>query len=501
MTQDMAPSEVKALLKHIFSVQPACITRAYYRENVSEGINTEAEALRVCPPTLMLWGPPGIGKSRIVYEAAREANISEENFMDIRLATLEPVDLRGVPSVEFGRTIYNPPSFFPSGTNEIDEAEKVLPKLEESIKSVPSHRELIETNLISKYRHILENADKQKTGVLFFDELTSAPTDIQIAAYEIILDRKIGQYKLPITWSIVAAGNRVGEVNAAARELPIPLSNRMLHISVKNNRDDWAIWAQENRLSPAVIGFGYTELTKDEKDLQTRGYGAGEKGEGRMPAFLSPRSLEWLDYVDKQIDSGLMDIYNLPEDSNRKRDLELALYRSAIGTGEAALYGFWKTSQRFLLTGREMYDNPKDTTKYYKIIKNGIAKLTPDDIKELGQIKAKLSNARDATVVINDYMNNYSNTLQEYSGPITNTFYPNYLLEMEAVERIRHGTHDDEKFLAAAKGLAENLGNIAQLGIIEGLADTFLKSVPKDKLAEAARTKAAWRRITNEIRH
>ena len=63
------------------------------------------------PQPVMLWGPPGIGKSDIVKAVAQELGI---DLRDIRLSQLDPVDLRGVPAVEDGQTKWATPSFFPT---------------------------------------------------------------------------------------------------------------------------------------------------------------------------------------------------------------------------------------------------------------------------------------------------------------------------------------------------------------------------------------------------
>jgi len=43
---------------------------------------------------VFLWGPPGIGKSSIVAQIAKEKDIG---FIDLRLSLLDPTDLRGIP--------------------------------------------------------------------------------------------------------------------------------------------------------------------------------------------------------------------------------------------------------------------------------------------------------------------------------------------------------------------------------------------------------------------
>ena len=133
------------------------------------------------PPPVMLWGPPGIGKSDIVKSVAQECGIEQR---DIRLAQLDPVDLRGVPTVENGQTKWAVPSFFPT--------------------------------------------EPESAGIIFLDELSAADPSIQVAAYQLLLDRRIGEYKVPPKWIIVAAGNRA-EDNAVSLPISSALANRMMH--------------------------------------------------------------------------------------------------------------------------------------------------------------------------------------------------------------------------------------------------------------------------------
>ena len=159
------------------------------------------------PPPVMLWGPPGIGKSDIVKTVAQALKIG---LQDIRLAQLDPVDLRGVPTVADGQTKWATPSCFPT--------------------------------------------DPKSAGIIFLDELSAADPSIQVAAYQLLLDRCIGEYKVPPKWIIVAAGNRA-EDNAVSLPMSSALANRMMHLELHAEPEEWARWASEHGLDPALIGF------------------------------------------------------------------------------------------------------------------------------------------------------------------------------------------------------------------------------------------------------
>lgn len=177
-------------------------------ETSVKAVIANPELSAAIPPTL-LRGAPGVGKSTIVKSVADKLGIG---FIDVRLAQMERVDVCGLPSVENGTTKWNVPDMMP--------------------------------------------ADPKSTGILFFDELTSSPADVQVAAYSLVLDRKIpnSNYKLPDGWYIVAAGNRTGD-RAVARPLSSALANRFSHYELEANEEDWSDWAVAHNIHPSVTGF------------------------------------------------------------------------------------------------------------------------------------------------------------------------------------------------------------------------------------------------------
>jgi hypothetical protein len=158
---------------------------------------------------VMMWGPPGVGKSQMVSEVAAMHRVP---VIDIRLSQMEPSDLRGIP--------------FRVG-DHVDWA-------------IPS---------------ILPDAGRHgNKGILFLDEITSAPPSVSAAAYQLILDRRLGAYEVPPGWAIFAAGNRQGD-RGVTYAMPAPLANRFSHFDVEANLDDWSQWAYENNIDARLIGF------------------------------------------------------------------------------------------------------------------------------------------------------------------------------------------------------------------------------------------------------
>ena len=178
-----------------------------------------------------IWGPPGVGKSSVIAQLAKERG---EPLVDIRAPLLDPTDLRGIPAVVGDRAEWFPPGFLPRAGD--------------------------------------------KPGVLFFDELNAASPIVQASLYQLILDRKIGEYQLPDGWTIVAAGNREEDRSVVFR-MPDALANRFVHLEFDVSFDDWRAWAIGRKLHPTVIGF-----------LSLRRELLFKRGEGR--SFPTPRSWE-----------------------------------------------------------------------------------------------------------------------------------------------------------------------------------------------------------------
>jgi len=184
-------------------------------EDAVNVIETSAKALMTNPelaftiPSILFRGAPGVGKSSIVRAAADNLKIG---FVDVRLAQMERVDVCGLPSVHDGITEWNVPSFWPR--------------------------------------------DPKSSGIIFFDEITSAPADVQVAAYSIILDRRIpnSNYKLPDGWLIVAAGNRASD-RAVVKTMSSALANRFVHFEIEADAESWCKWAVQHDIAPSVNGF------------------------------------------------------------------------------------------------------------------------------------------------------------------------------------------------------------------------------------------------------
>lgn len=277
----------------------------------------------------MLHGSPGVGKSDIVRQIAKARNIE---LIDLRLSQLDPVDLRGVPSVDTKRhlTTWNAPSFLPTSGE----------------------------------------------GILFLDEINSAPQATQAAAYQLILDRKLGDYTLPDGWAMIAAGNRSTD-RAIVNQMSTALKNRFTHIDYEVNNDDWCQWALDSNIAVEVLGFiRFRPMLLNE--FEQRNESAEERKRVQQlkdaKAFATPRSWQFMSRVVGQQPS---------------KDIEYELYSGIVGEGAAAEFmGYLKYYRDLpnldaLLMAPEKAKIPEEPATLYALATGLAAKATVDNFDRI----------------------------------------------------------------------------------------------------------------------
>ncbi len=166
-----------------------------------------------------LWGAVGVGKSDLAQAVADDLGIE---LRDVRLSLLDPIDLKGFPIPDMDKEVMRwlAADFLPPMT--VKKGNKMVPNMSK--------------------------------GLLFLDEMNSAPPTTQAAGYQLILNRKIGQYTLPEGWHIMAAGNRTSD-RSVVHAQPAALANRFVHLDYDVDLDDWAHWAVNNDIHPDLVGF------------------------------------------------------------------------------------------------------------------------------------------------------------------------------------------------------------------------------------------------------
>ena len=214
-------------------------------------------------PSVMLWGPPGVGKSQCVAELANEIYLmtgKQVSVTDVRLLLFNPIDLRGIPTSDANKefSVWLKPKIF-----DMDESDDVV-------------------------------------NILFLDEISAAPQSVQAAAYQITLDRIIGEHKLPDNCFVIAAGNRVTDKSVAFK-MPKALANRLLHIEIVSDFGSWKKWAVKNGVNSKVTGF-----LSSRRDMLL-----SSEPDSDEVAYPTPRSWEKVSDILNYVDEDIEEVYSL----------------------------------------------------------------------------------------------------------------------------------------------------------------------------------------------
>lgn len=214
-------------------------------------------------PSIMLWGQPGVGKSQAIRQIAsniEKATYKSVKVTDVRLLLFNPIDLRGIPVANSNKTlaVWLKPQIF-----QMDPSENVI-------------------------------------NILFLDEISAAPQSVQSAAYQITLDRTVGEHKLPDNCIVIAAGNRVSD-KSVAYKMPKALANRLLHFNISTAFAEWKKWALHSNIHPLVVGF-----LAERPDLLNTFDSSSES-----LAFATPRSWEMVSNILTNISDDVDEVYSL----------------------------------------------------------------------------------------------------------------------------------------------------------------------------------------------
>lgn len=286
-------------------------------------------------PSVMLWGAPGVGKSQAVRALAnritKETN-KKVNVTDVRLLLFNPVDLRGIPTSDVNKqfSIWLKPKIF-----DMDESDDVV-------------------------------------NILFLDEITAAPQSVQAAAYQITLDRIIGEHKIPDNCIIIAAGNRITD-KSVAYKMPKALGNRLIHFEVYCTIDDWKKWALKNNIDSRIIGFLTQHGDNKLMDFDTQNDDV---------AYPTPRSWEAVDKIIKLFDGNINAAENL--------------IAGAIGSGAMIEFTAWTQVYDKIPNIMDIFEgkckqdlkkeSPDVNFAVYSSIVNYVSTKFSDDKKAIGNV-------------------------------------------------------------------------------------------------------------------
>ena len=235
---------------------------------------------------VIVWGKPGVGKSQTIIQLGKKRGIPVQ---DVRLSQLDPVDLRGVPyKDENGFTCWAVPSFLPNAERDGEE------------------------------------------GILFLDEINKATNLVQSAAYQLILDRKLGDYVMPAGWRIIAAGNNLSD-KAYVTKMSSALANRFIHYDYEEHVPDFVDWGLANDIDEDVISF--IQFRPDLlHDMDTS---------SELKAFPTPRTWEYVSDLKKANPANLTE-----------------LIKSTVGQGTSIEFAAYLTVFATLPTTADMINNP-----------------------------------------------------------------------------------------------------------------------------------------------
>lgn len=255
-----------------------------------------AHAVRTClqiNQPLMIWGPPGVGKSSVV---AQEVKAMGRNLIDLRLSLLDSVDLRGFPyKDENNRMLFAVPGFFPT--------------------------------------------DPEADDVILIDEINKGTQATMAATYQLILDRALGEYKVPPKVSFIAAGNNEDDA-CYVETMPSALAGRFTHVDYEVDFEDWKKHALSSNYCPEIVNFiSFRPALLHAFDSEKR---------------ISPMPRGW-EYSDKIMKSGDQD-----------QSLIRSLIAGSVGEGAAAEFS------SFL----NIYQNLPDPDE---VLRNPMAAFVPED--------------------------------------------------------------------------------------------------------------------------
>lgn len=302
-------------------------------------------------PSVMLHSQPGIGKSEAVRQIAdkiHEQTGKKVNVTDVRLLLFNPTDLHGLPVANADKTfaIWLKPKIF-----QMDDSKDVV-------------------------------------NILFLDEITAAAPSVQASAYQLTLDKAVGEHKLPENCIVICAGNRVTDKSVAFK-MPKALANRMMHFEVTTDYQTWKKWAIQHDINPQVLGF----LGWKNNYLNTFDPSNDEL------AFATPRTWAMVSNILNDVDSDIDSVY--------------PLVVGIVGSGVAIELRTWSKIYKNLPNVDNIFKGkedkiPKDPAVLYALCSSMVyyASHHQDDIEDIAcSVEYAKNLPRDFTVMlIQDYL-------------------------------------------------------------------------------------------------
>lgn len=329
----------------------------------------------------MLWGAPGVVKSQAVRQIAKEIETStgkKASVTDVRLLLFNPIDLSGIPTSNADKTlaVWLKPQIF-----QMDESEDIV-------------------------------------NILFLDEISAVPQSVQAAAYQITLDRVVGEHKMPENCIVIAAGNRTTD-KSVAYKMPKALANRLLHIEVEGSFRSWKEWAIKSGINDKVLGFlSFREdyLMQFDSSLEDL-------------AFATPRSWEMVSNLLNFVNDDIEKMYSL--------------ISGLVGSGIAIEFRTWAKVYRQLPDIKDIFDGkspamPDNTDALYALTA-AMTSYAREHKTELSRIANSISYANrmppDFSAIL---MRNYMYIERNYKQKLMNI--PEFSRWLQSKGRLMNGS-------------------------------------------------------------
>ena len=277
----------------------------------------------------IVWGPPGSAKSQVAQQVAAVLN---RIYVDVRALLLDPVDLRGIPwrsmNVLENMIAEVIVQDFPNTDLATD-----VPALVQRYTAVT---ELLDQRTQWAPPSFLPPTHSDDRFLVNLEELPSAVPMVQAALYQLVLDRKVGEYELPDGASIIACGNRDTD-RAISQRMPTPLASRFVHLEIRVDHEDWCAWAAANGIVPEVLFF----IQMHPDLLHQFDPNSAEK------AFPCPRTWEFVSNIVNQR-------------AAIEPSIERALFRGTVGEAAAVQFSAFLKIWRELPHPRAIIDDPEN---------------------------------------------------------------------------------------------------------------------------------------------
>ena len=278
---------------------------------------------------VMVWGPPGCAKSDIVRQVAAALG---RLYIDVRALLLDPVDLRGIP----WRLMNVLERMLAEVILQQCRDEGIATDVSAIVQRYQAAAEQLDQRTRWAPPSFLPPSHSDERFLINLEELPSAVPMVQAALYQLVLDRRVGEYELPEGASLIACGNRESDRGVTHR-MPTPLASRFVHLEIKVDAPDWCEWGAANGIAPEALFF--IQLRPELLHVFD--------SQSREAAFPCPRTWHFVSNI-------------LKHRNGLDPSVERALFRGTVGEAAAVEFSAFLKVWRELPHPRAVIDDPEN---------------------------------------------------------------------------------------------------------------------------------------------